>query len=402
MSLPGNKMKILIISQFFYPDVTAAAFRIKETADLLSAKGHEVHVIAGEPHKGQIEGEKIDDGNLKITRVPIYKYQGRGKWDYILHYFSFMLGAMLAAFKHPGKFDVVWASSPPLFTGISGLVVSILKRAKFALDIRDIWPESAAVTGQISTEGFLFKAAKKVEKYLYKKAKLLSCVAKPMAKYLKETSGKNPVVIYNSIPKNMTLPPKQTPANNPTNLEILYIGNMGYCQNLSLVLDAAKILQQKGIKTIKYVLIGNGVEKPILEKRVSEEKLDNVDIRDIVPKSEALELIKTSSALMLHLKADGTMDKTIPSKVFDYMAGGRPILYGLNGEAADILGKIPGNLYYSPTSPDELAMQTINLKKDYKVYQQAAKQNLETVKQNFLREIMADKLEKALLLTIQN
>ena len=129
MSLPGKGKKILIISQFYYPDVTACAFRIKETVDLLLAKGHAVHVIAGEPHKGQIKGQQIDDGNATVTRVKLFKYSGKGKWNYILHYLSFMFGAVAASFKHPSRFDVVWASSPPLFTAISGYFVSLLKKS---------------------------------------------------------------------------------------------------------------------------------------------------------------------------------------------------------------------------------------------------------------------------------
>ncbi len=395
MSLPGKGKKILIISQFYYPDVTACAFRIKETVDLLLAKGHTVHVIAGEPHKGQIKGQQIDDGNATVTRVKLFKYSGKGKWNYILHYLSFMFGAVAASFKHPSRFDVVWASSPPLFTAISGYFVSLLKKATFALDIRDIWPESAAVAGQISPDGFLFKAAKKVEKFVYDRASLITCVAKPMASYIEQVSGgKKPTIIYNAIPGSM-VPEEVKPINeSPEKLQILYVGNMGFCQNLSLVLDAAKILQERSEIGIEFLIVGNGIEKSMLEKRIEDEAINNVVIKGVIPKSEAIELIRTTEALMLHLKDDGTMDKTIPSKVFDYMAGGRPILFGLKGEACEILGSIGGNLYYDPADAGQLADQAINLKKNYVELAKKARENLNKVKSEFLRERMVDKLEK--------
>ncbi|HMM59538.1 MAG TPA: hypothetical protein PKC25_05320 [Candidatus Rifleibacterium sp.] len=103
MSSPGRPLKVLIITQFYYPDVTACAFRMQETAALLAEMGCEVHVIAGEPHKGQIDGQIIDDGRIKVSRVPLLKYEGRGKWNYIAHYLSFMFGAIRAAGRHKGQ-----------------------------------------------------------------------------------------------------------------------------------------------------------------------------------------------------------------------------------------------------------------------------------------------------------
>lgn len=392
----SNKKKVLIISQFYYPDVTAAAFRIKETADLLVQKGYAVHVIAGEPHKGKAGDEKTDDANVKVTRVPLIKYSGKGKWNYILHYLSFMFGAIYASWKHPSRFDIVWASSPPLFTGISGYAISILKKAKFALDIRDIWPDSAVVAGQISSTGFLYKTAKLVEKFLYKKADLITCVAKPMATYIESTEPtKEPVVIYNSIPSEMVEKHGAKVKTTGNQYEILYIGNMGVCQNLNLVLDAAKILSEKSENRIKYLLVGKGTETNSLAERIKNENINNVEIRGLVTKTEALNLIKNCSALMLHLKDNGTMDKTIPSKVFDYMAGGKPILFGLKGEATEILGSVEGNLYYDPASADQLASQTIYLANNYEKLAQKADENRVKVRTRFTREKMVDKLSNS-------
>ncbi|MGM0599433.1 MAG: glycosyltransferase family 4 protein [Candidatus Rifleibacteriota bacterium] len=389
----GKPEKILIISQFYYPDVTACAFRIKETAEWLSNQGLEVHVIAGEPHKGQIDNKEIDDGNIKVTRVPLFKYEGGGKWNYIRHYLSFMLGAIKASFKHKGTFDIVWASSPPLFTGIAGYLIAKIKRAAFCLDIRDIWPESAVVAGQISDKGLLFKGAKIVEKALYRLADKTSCVANPMADYIKSISKrKRPVVIYNAIPEKLLgKEPDKTRQPGDT-IEILYIGNMGYCQNLGLVVKAAEALAQRQEKRIRFKLTGNGVEKEFLENEIKKLNLNNIEISGVVAKEKAIELIKNADALMLHLKDDGTMNKTIPSKVFDYMAAGKPVLYGLKGEAADILEVSGGNLYYNPTSHEQLVSQAIKLAENYEHLTAKARHNRVMVKQKFLREKMAARL----------
>jgi glycosyltransferase involved in cell wall biosynthesis len=389
----GRPKRILIISQFYYPDVTACAFRIKETADWLAGHGCDVHVIAGEPHKGKLDNQKIEDGQIKVTRVRLAKCQGKGKWNYIRHYLSFMSGAVYHARFHRGKFDVVWASSPPLFTGISGYLIARFKKAGFCLDIRDIWPESAVVAGQISDQGILFKLTKIVEKILYRLADKITCVANPMADYIAQTGQvERPEVIYNAIPSLMLGKEPPSDRHKFNRFRILYIGNMGYCQNLSLVIKAAGILREKGCDSIVFKLVGNGVEKALLENLVKKHQLTNVEISGLVSKNEAIELIKTSQALILHLKDDGTMDKTIPSKVFDYMTGGNPILFGLKGEAAKILQQSGGNLYFDPASPDELVSQALKLKQNYPFYAQKAQQNRKMVKKKFLREQMAQKL----------
>ncbi|OGK08868.1 MAG: hypothetical protein A2W80_06480 [Candidatus Riflebacteria bacterium GWC2_50_8] len=394
MSSPGKPLRVLFVTQFYYPDVTACAFRMHETAQLLSRMGCAVEVIAGEPHKGNL-GEQIDDGKVKVSRVKLIKYEGKGKWNYIAHYLSFMFGAVKAARRHRGAFDVVWASSPPLFTGMAGWAIARLKSTRLCLDIRDIWPESAVVAGQISGTGFLFKAAKVVEWLLYRLADQLTCVARPMADYIEKTSGgRRPQIIYNAIPHNMVSELPLPIESEPAPLRILYIGNMGYCQNLSLVIEAAALLAAEGNQQIRFVMVGNGVEKPMLEAAIKERNLSNVEIHGIVSKERAIEMIRETHALMLHLKDDGTMDKTIPSKVFDYMVGGRPILYGLKGEACDILGSVAGNLYYDPADPAQLAEQAKYLQQNYRQLALTASANLTLVKENYLRDRMAERLKE--------
>ncbi len=393
MSSAGKPLRILFVTQFYYPDVTACAFRMRETAQLLAKLGCEVEVIAGEPHKGDL-GQQIDDGPVKVSRVRLIRYEGKGKWNYIAHYLSFMFGAIKASKRHRGHFDVIWASSPPLFTGIAGWAIAKLKGTRLCLDIRDIWPESAVVAGQISGTGFLFKAAKVVEWLLYRLANRLTCVAKPMADYIEKTSGgRRPDIIYNAIPKSMVADQALPVDRKPDPMRILYIGNMGYCQNLSLVIEAAALLAAEGNRQIRFVLVGNGIEKSMLEEAVKGRQLDNVEIHGIVSKDRAIEMIRETHALMLHLKDDGTMDKTIPSKVFDYMAGGRPILYGLKGEACDILSSVAGNLYYDPADAAQLAAQAKHLHANYSQMATTAAANLHLVREKFLRDRMAERLK---------
>lgn len=392
--------KYLIVSQYYYPDVTAAAFRIKETVDILLSLGHRVTVIAAEPHRGDIgKSRPIDDGRATVLRVPIVRISGKSKWNYILHYLSFMWNAILAALSHhgPGP-DVVLASSPPLFVGVAGWIISRITGGRFVLDIRDIWPDSAVVVGQLRRESIIFKVAKIVEKSLYKKARLVSCVARPMGDYIRAVSGKSPVIIYNGIPRdyfqvNRTAAGKIIHLLADGKMNIMYVGNMGFCQNLDLVLDAALRFKEEGIQDIQFLLIGTGVERPLLEEKKRRLGLRNVVIDGPVQKEEAMELMRNASALCLQLKDDGTMEKTIPSKVFDYMVAGKPILYGIKGEGDEILRSVAGNLAFQPGSVDSFVGSIRELRRDYPALARAAEENSRRVQDQFVREDLVRKLD---------
>ena len=117
-------MKILIITQFFPPDITAAAFRLGDTASLLATAGHEVKVLAGDPHKGSAEGVKLRDlvdPSVDIIRCHIKALDKKGMRAYVGHYLSFVRSAISGGMKlkkSGWQPDVILCSSPPLFCGL--------------------------------------------------------------------------------------------------------------------------------------------------------------------------------------------------------------------------------------------------------------------------------------------
>jgi glycosyltransferase involved in cell wall biosynthesis len=393
--------KILIVSQYYHPDVTAAAFRIKETADILSSKGHQISVITAKPHKGIINSsKKYDDANVKVIRLPIIKYYGKGKWNYLAHYASFMLNALFAYLVNFGqKYDVVFASSPPLSVGLAGFLMSAIQGSKFILDIRDIWPDSAVAAGQLNQNSKLYKFGKILEQWLYKKADLITCVSIPMADYIRGFIIKgNVAVIYNGVPHQYlhSEGDRETPNNTlfeDNKINITYLGNMGYVQNLQVILEVAKQIKDE-MPEIKFYFIGDGIEKSRLEKFKEDNFLDNVMIIGPVAKTQAIQLMRESSALFFQLKDDMVMEKTVPSKVFDYMTAGKPILFGIRGEGKLILEQVKGNIYYKPDSTESFINAVQKLKKNYQQLSINARENMVIVDKYYTREKMVDKLEQ--------
>ncbi|MGV8124304.1 MAG: glycosyltransferase family 4 protein [Candidatus Xenobiia bacterium LiM19] len=475
-SMPPSEKKphILILSQYYAPDVTAAAFRIRETADLLAERGYNITVITAVPHRGDAGGKTGNheerkarsaaasgsgtascNGAVTVLRVPIIPYTGKGKLNYIVHYTSFMFYSILAAFKMRSCPDLVYATSPPLFAALAGWLIAVLKSVPFTLDVRDLWPESAVSAGQISRESIFFRVGKLMERHLYKAAKFITCVSKPMASAINGVAPSASVtVIYNGILKaycgrnsddndsgrtgseqkrgdvkeipeiagggipettgsgvsangvsangvsangvSASAVPEDREKSRTGNcpVTVLYTGNFGRCQAMDLYLEAARMLKESGEKDIEIRFVGDGVMRGRMESFVADNRLDNVIITGPVTKDEAFSEMGKSSALLLALIDDETMEKTIPSKVFDYMSAGKPVVYGIKGEGREILGAVGGNLVFDPSSPQSLADVLKALKARLDDLSLKARENAVQVKSRFTREHMVDRLDE--------
>ena len=407
MSCAMPPRKILIVTQYYHPDITACAFRMKETADILAARGHSVEVICAVPHRGWEESpggaaspKAIDDGKVPAHRVPIVPLAGRGKINFLAHYTSFMGLAVLEAEKLRERFDLVIASSPPLFVAVAGFLTARRRGVPFFLDIRDLWPDSAVTVGQISRDGSLYKWAKRVELTLYRASDALSCVANPMADEIEPYSRSGrPVIVYNGVSESYLADDPALDAVvdqrlRPGTINVVYVGNMGYCQDSGVLLDAAKALQDAGDRRFFFHLIGDGVEREPLRKRSSELGLSNLAIPGTVNKREAMAVMRRAGALFLQLKPDATMEKTIPSKVFDYLAAGRPILFGIEGEGRTILERSGANLYFSPGSKEGLLSALKRLGDEFPLFDRKAAENRELVRREFSRERLIERMEE--------
>lgn len=186
-------MKVLIISQYYSPDITAAAFRMSETVSGLEKKGIEVHVITTTPHKSNLALQDIDNKNITRIKIPFFKKQIR--LTYLFQYLLFSFGAIKSAFKLKKffKYDLILASSPPITIALPAFLIKILTGKPLIFDIRDVWPDSAAAINKIKKHGLVYKFFKLVETFIYRKADYITCVAAPMKEYIFELSKK---IIY--------------------------------------------------------------------------------------------------------------------------------------------------------------------------------------------------------------
>ena len=393
--------KILIISQYYPPDITAAAFRISETAAILKDDGFSVKVLTAKPHRVKIDSDQIGEEN-DVVRVPIRSIESKTVKGYLTHYLSFMVYSFLwGLVKVRSDFDYVIVSSPPLFVAFSGWLLARIKRARFVLDIRDVWPDSAVGTGHLKKTSWMYRLAKFLERFIYRRADLITCVSQQMKEYIISQLKKKDIsvlVLYNGLSAAFL---DSNEINGDTQvlwageLVISYIGNLGYAQNLDLLVDTAARFKNGDVK---FTLIGEGAAKDALIQKVSANGLDNFTFKNACGKKKAFEYMSQSHALLIILnKKFDAFNLTIPSKVFDYLWANRPILYGIEGQGREILGSLPGNLYFDSTSPESLAKAAAELKDNYSLYSSQACGNRDFVLRNFTREKIVRALEQYLV-----
>lgn len=392
-------MKILIVSQYFTPDITAAAFRIGETSAILESKGHDVQIITTYPHKSDVEIQKEENN---IHRVHVSELEDGGVKGYLKHYLSFIPGSLKAAreLKHSKwRPDIIWVSSPPLFTGISGWFIKKMFRVPFVFDVRDIWPDTAVAAGQLSAGGKAYKIGRFLERFLYKRADYLTCVSAPMQKYLKEQAPKKEVeIIYNAVSDNeIGLDISKRPADNINKRVLIYAGNLGYLQGLHILIEAYNILRNETDLAENWEIhfYGGGAEEEKLKKLVHKYNLNTkIIFKGVVSKIEVQDKLQEADLLFLSLMPHPVLEKTIPSKLFDYLITGKPIIGGISGEGKNILESVNSNITFEAGDVHSLVSKLKIIFSDVEERLEDAFNNIKLVKNSFTREKMTDKLEK--------
>jgi glycosyltransferase involved in cell wall biosynthesis len=386
-------VRILIVSQFYPPDITAAAFRIGETAEILRNLGHDVRVITAEPHKSDAKADRESDRQRGVLRVRVSSHEGGGTWRYVAHYLSFVRrSAWVGLSRLLGRWrpQVVWATSPPLFVGLTGWFLARLNRCPLVFDVRDIWPESAVAAGQLSNTGFGFKVGKALEKWLYDRADHISCVSTKMAEYIASRTSTDTSVIYNGVSANYA----RTASVPVDRKRILYAGNLGRVQALDAAIRGfARIANEPIANGWTLEFLGHGALKRELQTVAAECGVgDRVAFHAAVAKESAMDELARSAVLLISLKSDAVFDLTIPSKVFDYLVVGRPILFGINGEGRDILESTGANVGFTSGSEDSLAAAIRGMIADYEQLGARADRNPTAVSEAYSREANTSRL----------
>ena len=397
-------MKILILTQYFPPEVGAPQNRLFELAVRLQQKGAEVSVLTAMPNYPQMQ---IHDGykgkfykyeemnGLQIHRSWIYVSKSKGIFKRLLNYFSFVKTSFWVGWFKLGKFDYILCESPPLFLGITAYLLKKLKGAKLIFNVSDLWPESAEKLGLV-TNRFFLKLATKLEEFLYRKSDLISGQTQGIVKNISSRFPHKTVYwMPNGVDLNyynigsVTSNWRNENQFDQDDFILLYAGIIGHAQGLEVIIKAAEKL--KGNSHIKFVLLGSGPEKEKLQLLKKELKADDVFFFDAVTKKEMPAIITAIDVSVIPLKRLDLFKGAIPSKIFECLAMKKPILLGVEGEAKELFID-EGNcgLAFIPEDPSDLAAKIEELYKNRNILEQLGENGYKYVQQKFTRDKIAN------------
>ncbi len=400
---------IVIITQYFPPEIGGGSQRTVGFAEELKKLGADVTVIAPYPtylmSKNNIKTkfklfEYSEEGGIKIFRSFVYA-SDRGRFlTRICYYLSFTFSSLLVALRKIKKTDYVICISPPLFNGISGVLLKKLKGWKLITDIGDLWPESVIQLGYLSNK-YAIKFALGLEKWIYKNSDSINFVTRKTLTFIKRNFPN--LKSLNYVPNFVNIDKVQKSKKDYALIKKLnlenkmifgYAGNIGSAQGIKIITDAAKLLISK--TEITFLLIGDGVDKEIIENEIDKSKLHNVILLPPVTRDEIIRYISLFDVMVIPLVNNSLFRMTIPSKLYEAMSAQIPVLISVDGEAREIVEKNNCGLFVEPENGDMLAQKVLELINDNNLILTLGRNGLLAAQNEFARNEVIKKFYKIL------
>ncbi len=357
-------MRIAIHTQYYPPEIGAPQARLSALAKRLAERGHEVFTLTAMPnyptgriysgYGGLIRREKRD--GVTIIRSYIYPTNSRTVRSRLASAFSFTFFSLMAGAFALSKLDFLLTESPPPFLGFTGFLLSKLKGARWILNIADLWLEGA-VRLNLVHEGIGVKMVRAMEKFFYKRAWLVTGQTREILERITQCApGVETYHFSNGVDTRRFHPRLRSRefrigVGNDQDCIAVYAGLHGIAQGLDQVLRAAARLRD--MKNLRFVLIGDGPEKKRLVEQAQLMKLENVQF--LSPCShEVMPAILASADIALVPLRD-RFAGAVPSKLYEAMGVGLPVVMAAAGEARDILQNANAGVVVPPGNDEALA-----------------------------------------------
>ena len=409
-------MKILFLTHYFPPEGNAPASRVYEMCRRWVAAGHQVQVITCAPnvptgvvydgYKNRLKQKEVVDG-IEVTRVWTYIAANKGTLRRIMNFLSYMFSAIFWGLfaKKP---DVIIATSPQFFCGWAGVILSKLRRRKFILEIRDIWPESIVAVGAMQNSRML-KVLEWLEIKMYAAADHIVTVGEGYSQKLieKNVDAEKISVVMNGVDTELFSPMERDESlQKKWGLDgkfiCSYVGTVGMACGLEVMIEAARKLKQKGRDDIAFLIVGDGARRDELQKMATEHQLDNVVFTGRQDKSLMPNFLSISDACLVHLKNTELFKTVMPSKIFEAAGMGKPIIIGVAGFATKIVNKANAGIAIEPENHDQLIDALETLADDPEKANKYARDRHEYIVANFNRDDLANKYIEILKQKLRN
>lgn len=401
-------MKILFYTENFPPETNAAATRVYERAVYWAKWGHDVTVIScapNFPHGRLFDGyqnawyqTEVISG-INVVRVKTYIAANQAVVRRSLDFLSFLVTGFVAGLFQP-KPDVIVATSPQFFAAVAGWALSGVRRRPFVFELGDLWPMSISAVGAMK-KGILLALVERFELFLYRRSAAVAALTHAFKDNLvsRRIAADKIHVVLNGVDL-----PRYGPRERSAILAdgwgtggkfvVGYLGTHGMAHDLRNVLDAAEIL--KNDPNILFLFVGAGAEREMLVKETETRQLPNVKFMPSQPKEMMPEIWSLCDVALVHLKNSPAFAEVLPSKIFEAMAMGLPILLvSPEGEASELMRSHGAGPWVAAAQPEELAETITALYSDGDLLRRYAASSLRAAPQHS-REKQAQEMLKVL------
>jgi colanic acid biosynthesis glycosyl transferase WcaI len=408
---PRRRLRILILTHHYPPEIGAPQTRLSETAVFLQSRGHDVRVLAAFPsyptglippaYRGRVIGVETIDG-IRVYRTWTYARPGVSALGRLLNQLSFTLSAPLAL-PWVGRRDVILVESPPLFLGATGVLLGRLLGTPAILHVSDLWPAVAIQLGALRRRAVV-AAATTFERAVYRLSRGLVVVTEA---WVVELVGRGvPAhkirLVTNGVDTDLLDPRVAAGGRQAVRAElglgdeivVVCLGTVSQVYDYAAILHAAHRLRHRS--DIRFVIVGDGSGKPALERLVDQFTLPNVLLLPAQPRERVPSLLAAADISAVALRPIPFTRGQLPVRVLEAMAMALPLILAGSGEARRLVEGVGAGTAVESKDVDGLVQAIERLVADPQMRRQMGARGRRAVESRFSRATVASQIERAL------
>lgn len=398
-------MRILLLVIQFPPDTNATGRLMSQLCEGLASYGHEITVVTTFPHyenfriwdeyRGKLIKREREQG-MEIVRLFTYAPGKKSMTNRLVSYVTYNVLATMAGGFSRSRWDVILCPNGSFFVGLTGWLLGKMKDVPFIYNVQDLYPDVPIRAGQLRNP-YAIATLKRIERFMYRKAAQITVISPAFRDTLvsKGVPAEKISVIPNFVDTDFIRPlPRANSFAEEQGLSdkfvITHAGNLGYVYDLETLLEAASLLSSQ--KDILFLIVGNGVAKPALEKKAHELRLDNVRFMPFQPQ-EKLPWLRASSDVQVSLYKNGAAKESFPSKVYEIMASGRPLLASSDGASGvdDVVKAAECGLCVRPGDAGHLAEAFLKLYRDPSTRETMGQRGRRYAEEHHSKQVVVDR-----------
>ena len=388
-------MRVILHSDEYYPTAQACSYRMQVLADAFVDSGDSVTVIASSANKKNGAAD-IDSHRERILYSSAVSMKKKTTLMRLINNISFGFTSVFTAMR-AGKADAVITTSPPALAGGFGWLIAKLKGAALVYDVRDIWPDVAVEMDSFAEGSFYYKVFAATSRFMYKRADIITTVSPGKKKKLREYAstfykrkftapGDRVWLVGNGFDETIADSEYDPAVVEEYGLDkyftCVYIGNIGLAQGLGALLETAAKTKHKDVR---FLCFGKGAEKEELEKRAAQEGLDNVRFCGVIDHDKVYSILSAAKISFIPLKSSKMKD-SVPTKVYEALGIGCPVLLVADGDAADIVEDSGLGVHISPDDAEKIPEVFDSMVERYSDYEKNREFSVRLMREKYSRQ----------------